>query len=112
MWKVLKVAAAGLAMLFWFAAGILWQYYATYGSSEYNVQKGRIYLLYTHGTVVYLRWNEHYALYGLMATGFFFVLLLAIIHISGKAEDQDAQAGRSNNQSGVRQHPSFRNDKK
>lgn len=85
MMKVLKLISGVLALGFWFSWFFVWKYFDTHKPNIPEPNRGRIYPLDTHGSIVYLTQGEHYALYGLgAAAAVFFVLAIVFYLIETK----------------------------
>lgn len=81
MIKVLKLISGVLALGVWFSSFFLWEYFDAHKPNIAEPSRGRIYPLNTHGSIVYLSQGEHYALYGLVAAGATFFLLVIVFHL-------------------------------
>ena len=64
--------------------GRLRKYFDAHGLRTPDPQSGKIYLLDTHGSVVYLTFREHYFLYGLIIAGIVFFLLSIVFYFVGR----------------------------
>jgi hypothetical protein len=77
---ILGVASFGCTLAdFW-----LWTQYAQTLPSLPDAAAGRIYLLNTHGTYVYLTISEHIRLYALIYSGAAFFLIAVLIDVLKK----------------------------
>ncbi len=82
MIKVLKLISGVLVLCFWFSCFLVWKYFDTHESNIAVPNRGRIYPLNTHGSIVYLTQGEIYALYGLMAAGAAFFVVAIVFHVT------------------------------
>lgn len=82
----LKLVVGVLALGFWFSSFFVWKYFAAHGLRTPDPQSGKIYLLDTHGSVVYLTSHEHYFLYGLIIAGIVLFLLSVVFYFVGSEQ--------------------------
>jgi hypothetical protein len=65
LWKVLEVSAGLMALVLWMVWYGLWMRYAQTRPSLADPERGRTYLLYTHGHVAYLNRMENLQVHSL-----------------------------------------------
>lgn len=80
MANMLKRISGALSLIFWFSSFFVWHYFDAYRPKAAQPENGRVFLLNTHGSVVYLTSGEHTFLYGLIAFGIVFFVLGAVLH--------------------------------
>lgn len=68
-WKVLEVAASAVGVGMFLARSVLWTYYSYTRPTSPDRAIGRVYVLNTHGWVVYLNGHEHFLLIFLVNAG-------------------------------------------
>lgn len=81
--NVLKLTSGALTLCLWFSSFFVWKYFDAHESKFSDPNRGRIYPLNTHGSVVYLTSVEHYVLYGLISASVVLFLLTIVLYIIG-----------------------------
>lgn len=79
----LKHVVGVLALGFWLSSSFAWKYFDAHGLRTADPQSGKVYLLATHGSVVYLSLREHYFLYSFIIAGVVFFLLSVVFYFVG-----------------------------
>lgn len=79
--RTLKILSGVLALGCWFSWFFLWKYFDAHKPDTPEPSKGMIYPLNTHGSIVYITQNEHYALYGLIVAAIAFFLLVVVFRL-------------------------------
>ena len=84
--KTFKLVFAVLALFFWFSSFFVWKYYGKHECRTCQIETGRVYMLNSHGSIVYLTAGQHYFLFGLMAAGVGFFIMTGVVYFIGKKQ--------------------------